>query len=237
MRGQVDGQLTLYLGDFHANHSPQPGSDEARKMTVISGQKCSGLCRNSNPLGLLVRTLLESSTWHSTHRFLTWKPKDTPSKRLYFQLVPSAPRTSGTGLQFWPTPKASDYKGSGKAGSVSAEHDLRKGNLKGAIMYYATQQSRDCRTGQDKRWEDRAHRSRNLNDQIAAMYPTPTGNRICGGAHAAESLHRLQEAGKISKEEERSMKAGNGGQLNPMWVEWLMGFPIGWTDLSVSETQ
>lgn len=21
------------------------------------------------------------------------------------------------------------------------------------------------------------------------------------------------------------------GQLNPMWVEWLMGFPIGWTDL------
>ena len=28
-----------------------------------------------------------------------------------------------------------------------------------------------------------------------------------------------------------------GGLLNPMWVEWLMGFPIGWTDLSVSETQ
>ena len=21
------------------------------------------------------------------------------------------------------------------------------------------------------------------------------------------------------------------GTLNPMWVEWLMGFPIGWTDL------
>lgn len=22
-----------------------------------------------------------------------------------------------------------------------------------------------------------------------------------------------------------------GGPLNPMWVEWLMGFPLGWTDL------
>lgn len=22
-----------------------------------------------------------------------------------------------------------------------------------------------------------------------------------------------------------------GGSLNPTWVEWLMGFPIGWTDL------
>jgi len=25
----------------------------------------------------------------------------------------------------------------------------------------------------------------------------------------------------------------SGGQLNPTWVEWLMGFPLGWTDLSV----
>lgn len=26
-----------------------------------------------------------------------------------------------------------------------------------------------------------------------------------------------------------------GGSLNPMWVEWLMGWPIGWTDLSPLE--
>jgi DNA (cytosine-5)-methyltransferase 1 len=23
-----------------------------------------------------------------------------------------------------------------------------------------------------------------------------------------------------------------GGQLNPRWVEWLMGYPDGWTDLN-----
>ncbi len=27
-----------------------------------------------------------------------------------------------------------------------------------------------------------------------------------------------------------------GGQLNPTWVEWLMGFPLGWTDLEPLET-
>lgn len=27
-----------------------------------------------------------------------------------------------------------------------------------------------------------------------------------------------------------------GGQLNPTWVEWLMGFPLGWTDLKDSAT-
>jgi hypothetical protein len=26
------------------------------------------------------------------------------------------------------------------------------------------------------------------------------------------------------------------GLLNPKWVEWLMGFPLGWTDLDASET-
>ena len=28
-----------------------------------------------------------------------------------------------------------------------------------------------------------------------------------------------------------------GGKLNPTWVEWLMGFPLGWTDLDASETR
>jgi hypothetical protein len=28
-----------------------------------------------------------------------------------------------------------------------------------------------------------------------------------------------------------------GGQLNPQWVEWLMGFPLGWTDLEDLVTQ
>ena len=27
-----------------------------------------------------------------------------------------------------------------------------------------------------------------------------------------------------------------GGKLNPTWVEWLMGWPLGWTDLSASAT-
>lgn len=27
------------------------------------------------------------------------------------------------------------------------------------------------------------------------------------------------------------MSQGNGGQLNPDWVDWLMGFPVGWTDI------
>jgi hypothetical protein len=33
-----------------------------------------------------------------------------------------------------------------------------------------------------------------------------------------------------------SMETKTTGRLNPMWVEWLMGWPLGWTDLKPLET-
>jgi hypothetical protein len=32
------------------------------------------------------------------------------------------------------------------------------------------------------------------------------------------------------------LESEGSGSLNPTWVEWLMGFPLGWTDLEPSET-
>ena len=73
-------------------------------MTVTSGRKCSELYGNSDPLGSLVRMCLESSIWHSTRCFLTWKVKDTPRRRLLFRLAVSMPHTNGNDVVFWPTP-------------------------------------------------------------------------------------------------------------------------------------
>lgn len=73
-------------------------------MTVTSGQRCSELYGKSNPLGLLVKMCLESSIWHSTRCFLTWKTKDTPHKRLLFRLAVSMPRTNENDVVFLPTP-------------------------------------------------------------------------------------------------------------------------------------
>jgi hypothetical protein len=95
-------------------------------------------------------------------------------------------------VKMWPTPCATDHKGSGKTGTLrdrldyAAERGATKSNT------YATPQARDFRSGSTDRW-DNPERTRNLNDQI-------------------------------------------GGQLNPTWVEWLMGWPIGWTDLKPLET-
>ena len=75
-------------------------------------------------------------------------------------------------------------------------------------------------------------------DVVAMMYPTPTtGAGLCGGTGNFQQLKKLEQSGQITEEERRNMSQGNGGQLNPTFVEWLMGFPIGWTDLNASEMQ
>jgi len=57
-------------------------------------------------------------------------------------------------------------------------------------------------------------------------WPTPRTAGMCGGTGSWELLNK-----NTTKEEARLMGAGNGGKLNPTWVEWLMGWPLGWTDL------
>lgn len=48
-----------------------------------------------------------------------------------------------------------------------------------------------------------------------------SAHKICGGAAYRHNLTELIE----------DTPAGIIGRMNPMWIEWLMGFPIGWTEL------
>ncbi len=253
MQEQVYEQLTLFQEVSPASRFPWLESKKVGRTTVISGQRCEGLSPSLSHVGYSVRTYLESCELLLPTSYRTWSVSAITSSCLILKQRVSVPRTTeselglwptvtvcgnnqhrgagpkagmglATAVRMWPTPiagncgmtattggrpiekstklqtqvmleekkrlfptvKASDSKGSGPKGSKSAEHDLKRGNLKGYIMY-ATPQARDYRTGQSERWEN-LRRSRNLNDQC-------------------------------------------GGQLNPTWVEWLMGFPIGWTEL------
>ena len=59
-----------------------------------------------------------------------------------------------------------------------------------------------------------------LNDQVAHMLPTPTANDAKNNASPSRfNRHSL------------SLDAVAGGSLNPEWIEWLMGFPVSWTEV------
>jgi hypothetical protein len=55
-----------------------------------------------------------------------------------------------------------------------------------------------------------------------------------GTPKAQDSRHALRDRGKGNLGEQVS-GLHNGGKLNPLWTEWLMGWPIGWTDLKPLE--
>jgi len=57
---------------------------------------------------------------------------------------------------------------------------------------------------------------------------------VWGTPKAQDSRHALRDRGKGNLGEQVS-GLHNGGKLNPMWVEWLMGWPLGWTDLKPLE--
>lgn len=96
-------QLTLSAEGSPVNRSVLPGSDEARTMTVTSGQKLCDALALSGPLGSLARMCLGSSTWHSTRCVLTWKVSATPSGRSVYRLVPSMRGTKDSESGLWPT--------------------------------------------------------------------------------------------------------------------------------------
>ena len=62
------------------------------------------------------------------------------------------------------------------------------------------------------------HTKITLNDQVR-HFPTPQARDYKGGSIKHDRLLDVVT-----------------GSLNPNWVEWLMGYPIGWTDLNHSAT-
>ena len=69
----------------------------------------------------------------------------------------------------------------------------------------------------------------------AVVFPTPGTKGLSNGSGNCEKANQLYEDGVITDEERKSFRAGNGGQLNPGWVEWLMGWPKGWVSLEPME--
>lgn len=142
---------------------PTLDSEEAAKMTVISGLKCCELYGPLGHAGLLEKTFLASSQWVSTKCFLTWAVWSTPRGALYYRLQVLERPMSETGFGFWRTPTSRDWK-----------------DTPGMAMEA---------TNPDGTVRDRT-------DQLARQV----------------------------------YQHDRDGNLNPEWVEALMGFPAGWTE-------
>ena len=215
MKRQDEKQLPSYPAGSPASRSVQRDGRKDLPIQGISGRKWRELFPNSSPIGCLGRMLPGLSVWGSTRRFLTWSAQATLFKHSYIRLAASARGMSASELLssrlMFPTPLASDKSTCKDAANLdvylSDNGIFRKKNKDGSI------------------WS--------LSLSAAVFYLTPAASEgyrstLKPTAFRGKSPSSNLSAQVMHQEQPLSEKAA----LNPDWVEWLMGFPQGWTAVS-----
>ena len=223
-----------------ASRSQSQVIDEAKRMIDISGRSLFPLLRDSDPLGAFSKMCMGTSLWGSMTFSMTWKAKATPRGRLFFRLSPSMRSTagieSGSSQEMWPTPTAMTG-GQGIAPShLNGKYDWNLGaavkdslsETPHRLWPTPTQDSASDRT------EKYAQGGMPLTVAVK-LFPTPT-SRDWKGGYRTESLIRKDGKSRATDLLPNAVLDGKGietasGHLNPEWVEWLMGYPIGHTEL------
>lgn len=139
----------------------------------------------------------------------------------------------------------------GTPGGMNRHFDKHTGRMAqiGLSQQVALRDKWPTPTVQDGKGRDR-HNQKNGGVTLsllgeARMYPTPTAtntkaNHMRGADKGKERKPRTYLPTPCARDYRSPNTNGNmadqlpnviGGQLNPMWVEWLMGWPLGWTDL------
>jgi hypothetical protein len=133
---------------------------------------------------------------------------------------------SGYSRAFIPTPTAGDAKSSGSRqaqGSqahpgISLTDYVRQDGGRGRMYPTPTADAATERTSKY------AQGGTSLSLAVR-MYPTPTCNDAKNNGGQGQMSRNTQQLNVVA-----------GGALNPEWVEWLMGWPLGWTDCAASAT-
>ena len=208
-------QSPSYQEDFRASPSPPQESGKDLRMNATYGRRCAELLPNCGPVGCLGKMLLASSIWGSTKRSLTWQKRDTLFSHSYFRLAASAHGMSASELLssrlMFPTPLASD-KCTGRDAQnldvfLSDNGIFRKKNKNGSI------------------WS--------LPLSAAVFYLTPVASDGFRSTLKPSAFDPKKKDGNLSAQMiALEQPVSDTAALNPDWVEWLMGFPKGWTDVS-----
>ncbi len=217
--------LTLCREASPARTSAQP--EKAQGLTASAadcGWKWPGSFAKYDPALRLWRTRQCSLLGDSEEFSETWPKWGSMQSGECLEQMTLVPRTSEKESGSWPTPRRTDADRGGRGDLIQAV----RGNANSHYKYWATPQAHDAKKGDAKRVGRFGTKAggRNLNDEVA-KWPTPHGFSKDGKSNGPSG----NELGRAVNK----MQDANGGSLNPDWVEWLMGWPIGWTDLKPLE--
>jgi len=227
-------QLTFWQEDFHAKTLVQQVKEQELPEHV---RDCGKSMRK-----LLTKYGLALSLPKTHHCFAlgdlelsskTWPRWGMMLDGACWELGMSVRRTKETECGSWPTPLRSDWK---RRGPNSKQQGLPE---KVRLQTWPTPCTRDykganapeglIRKDGKSRMDQLSNAVAYGGNKIQQTYPTPR----CFMHKDALTDRGKSNLGEVINEKEQMTKTG---QLNPAWVEWLMGWPIGWTDLKPLET-
>jgi hypothetical protein len=201
-------ELTSSLAVTHVSHFRQQDSEKEQMIPDTSGLTSKKSSEQFDLFDASSRMSKDTLALDSEKSLQTWKALVTQQRGEYSQRVKSALLTNEKESTSWPTPTATN---NGPGVDKNNPRGIQQGNaLATAVL-----------------WESKG------------WWPTPS-------AHEAR-LGYQDRSDPTKKGTQESLltvvvnTAGGRlecpGQLNPIFVEWLMGVPTGWTELGCWEMQ
>lgn len=222
--------LTWFLAAFRAKTFRQPAREQE---LTANDPACGGRWRE-----LSVRYDRDSCSWR-THRSLWDEDLSACSLTLpkwgsmrdgvLSELLTLERPTAANDAGLWPTPNVpnggrscahvTEWSESGK----TAYHNGKKVQVgpEHAARYWPTPIATEWKNGCGKtgnRAPEKAAKAGLKLGEAVRIWATPT---VCGNYNRAGASAKSGDG----------LATQAGGSLNPTWVEWLMGWPLGWTDL------
>lgn len=250
------------LPDIHANHSHAPAEELAEMIQDIYGHTSIVALRKSNQGSASSRTLLGICPWGSEKFGKTWGTwgsglrqdclqrqklaQATKEKDSSYSLWPKTPAacdgeggildvTRGTNAHFklrdyaaaWPTPRC-------QTGGPEPDHRHGPGLVTVADKWRTPMGTDADHGGPNARDSDGTP---HLTNQTA-NWATPQGDADSRGGSKGSCMKTLQaEIPDFSRQVPEILDgksfSDNARRLNPRFVEWLMGWPVGWVTASV----
>lgn len=157
----------------------------------------------------------------------------TMQNGILYQLAPLVRPTSVKGSGLLPTPKTTDATGgiARKPNKDGIPHDVAKGNLRIAPEAIA-QGHWTLPTPTARDWKDNgspAEFKRNTPTRTAQLLSLPTPTTFDSGSPLPPRKPNKSGGQKPP------LVSVIGKKLNPSFVEWMMGYPDGWSDTESSE--
>ena len=210
------GLLTWFRGGSLARTSALQAKAQAlTAREAACGSTWRGSLARFDPALRSWRTAQPSLLGDSDEFSVTWPRSGMTAGGLCWELPTLAPPTSATDSGLWPTPTVCGNYNRKGASPTSGD------GLATAVKNWPTPTA-SLGTKGGRVTPRKSREGGTLIEAVSSRtFATPTARDWRSGKASEATMERNS----------RPLSQQIGGSLNPTWVEWLMGWPLGWTDL------